>query len=349
MKITESAFGCTSFGTPVKQYTLENSRGVSVRLISYGAAVRSVVLPDRSGRMRDVVLGYDSIADYEAQGAYFFGAVIGRVANRIENARFTLNGKEYRLSANHEGQNCLHGGERGFDKRCWEGRADGESVRFSYSSPDGEEGFPGNLRTTVNYRLTEDDRMIIDEHAVSDKDTIVNLTNHTYFNLDGHDKGSIGDHWMQIFSDRFAESDEQCLATGNLISVEHTPFDFRRGRQIGDVIDEKHCQLLQTGGYDHSFCIRDYNGMVRQAADVYAEGSGIRMRVLTNKPAIHFYSGNFMKTIGGKQGAVYGYRGGFCLETQFLPNAMKCFLFPSIVLRKGEEYLFRTIYEFSVK
>lgn len=348
MKIRENIFGHTSRNEEVKQFIIENEQGASLQLISYGAAIQSIIIPDQNGQMKDVVLGYDSIEQYEELGEYYFGATIGRVANRIENSSFLLNGKKYTLPSNQGKGNCLHGGIRGFDKRNWESKIAGNRALFSYFSSDGEEGFPGALKVTVSYEFTSNNQVIIDEYAVSDSDTIINLTNHSYFNLTSHSNGSINDHYLQILADYFAESDEECLTTGNFINVERTPFDFRKIRRIGDVIDVNHRQQLLVGGYDHSFCIQGYNGMVRQAAKVCSKESGIVMRVLTNKPAIHFYSGNFMKQMPGKQGTSYRYRGGFCLETQYLPNAMKQTRFPSIILRKGDEYMFRTIYAFSI-
>lgn len=348
MKIKESIFGVTSSGETVKRYDMENGTGASISLISYGAAIQSVIVPDKTGAMRDILLGYDTIEDYEAQGEYFFGATIGRVANRIEGARFVLNGKEYGLPVNNGKRNCLHGGNRGFDKRNWQSKIDGETVQFTYCAADGEEGFPGALRITATYAFTNADEILIDYHAVSDADTIINITNHSYFNLSAHDNGAIDAHVLTIHADRFAESSDECLATGRFIDVAGTRFDFSGGQRIGDALDASDCQQQLVGGFDHSFLISGYDGSVREAASVVSPKSGVRMRVLTNKPSIHFYSGNFMKDMPGKHGARYGYRGGFCLETQYLPNAMRHANFPSIILRAGDDYRFRTVYAFSV-
>lgn len=348
INISQKVFGKTCQGEDVIEYTVKNSSGSYISLISYGAAIRCACVPDKNGTLRDVVLGYDTVSDYEKED-YFFGATIGRVANRIEDAHFTLNNKEYSLVVNNGTRNCLHGGNYGFDKRNWIGEIAGNSVIFHRVSPDGEENFPGNLSVKVTYSFTEENEIIVDYEAVSDADTIVNMTNHTYFNLSGHDSGSIEYHTLQIEADQFAQSNDECLATGNIINVAGTSFDFRTSKVLGTVFDDLDSQQKLVGGYDHSFLIRGYNGMVRKAAQAVSPYSGIALSVYTNKPSVHFYSGNFMKKMPSKGGRGYDYRGGLCLETQYLPNAMKNQNFPSIILHAGDMYLFRTKYCFSVK
>lgn len=348
MKITKTVFGKTAGGQTVDKYVIENRSGASISLITYGAALQSICVPDRDGCLRDILLGYDTMSDYEQQ-AYFFGATIGRVGNRIENARFTLNGKEYRLAVNSGTRNCLHGGVRGFDTQNWQGEICGDAVVFSRLSPDGEENFPGNLLVKASYRFTDRNEIVIDYEAVSDADTIINMTNHSYFNLSGHGSGSIAAHQLKVNADSFAESNDECLATGRYLPVEGTSFDFREFKSLEDAFDSEDSQQKAVGGFDHSFLIRGWNGMVREAAEAYSPESGILLSVRTNKPAIHFYSGNFMEEMPAKGGGQYDCRGGFCLETQYLPNAMKNSHFPSIVLHKGDTYLFRTVYGFSVQ
>lgn len=348
MDISRHIFGTTSDGQQVEKFVVTNSSGASISLISYGAAIQAICVPDRDGALRDVLLGYDSVEEYESNGNYFFGATIGRVANRIENACFRLGSKNYPLVINHGTRSCLHGGNKGFDKQVWQGEVVGDSVVFSRLSPDGEEGFPGNLLIKAVYTFTEKNEIVIDYEAETDSDTIINITNHSYFNLDGHDAGDIGGHSLAIAADQFAESNDECLATGSFLELADTKFDFRSPVLLKDAFDPEDSQQKLVGGYDHSFLIRGYNGMVRLAAEVFSAASGIRMRVYTNKPSIHFYSGNFMEEMPAKGGGKYDYRGGFCLETQYLPNAMKNTHFPSIVLHAGDTYLFRTVYSFSL-
>lgn len=346
MIINKSLFGKTAQGLDVMLFTMVNSSGSSVSFISYGAAVQSICVPDKNGKMTDVLLGYDTVGDYERE-SYFFGATIGRVANRIENARFTLNDKAYALVINHGRRSCLHGGNFGFDKQNWQGEICGDKVVFSRTSPDGEEGFPGDLNVKVTYSFSDCNELSMDYEAVSSADTIINMTNHSYFNLSGHDSGNIDDHLLKINADTFAESNDECLATGKFLNVEDTGFDFRASRALRDAFNPDETQQKVVGGFDHSFLIRGYNGMVRLAAEVRSPQSGICMKVFTNKPSIHFYSGNFMENMPAKNGGSYDYRGGLCLETQYLPNAMKNTNFPSIILRAGDAYLFRTVYAFS--
>lgn len=349
MKISKVNFGLTTDGIEAHLYCIENNNGASISLINYGAAIQAINVPDKHGNITDVLLGYDTINEYQEYGEYFFGATIGRVANRIEDSSFDLNGKTYILPVNNGRRNSLHGGIRGFDKCIWDAETVESGVKFSRLSKNGEEGYPGNLTVSVSYQFTDDNEIIIDYDAVADADTIVNMTNHSYFNLSGHSKGNIGNHTLIINADKFLESNNECLATGNYIDVEGTPFDFRNVRKIGDVINAGHIQQEYVGGFDHSFVLRDCSKVMKEAAIAKSPDSGIIMKVSTNKPAIHLYSGNFMKPMPGKEGTRYNYREGFCLETQYYPNSMKQKHFPSIILKKGEKYRFRTIYAFSTE
>lgn len=349
MKISKTNFGVTADGEKVYAFLIENSKGASINLINYGAAIQAINVPDRNGKLVDVSLGYDTVKEYEDHGEYFFGATIGRVANRIEDAHFELNGKTYSLPINHGKRNSLHGGAKGFDKRIWDATVEGNAVKFFRVAADGEEGYPGNLSVSVLYQFTDDNEIIIDYDATTDADTLVNITNHSYFNLSGHSEGYIGNNTLKINADRFIESNDECLATGNFIEVEGTPFDFRTIKVIDKVINAGHIQQDCVGGFDHSFILREGSKVMKEAAVAASPASGIVMAVVTNKPAIHFYSGNFMKPMTGKGGVKYDYRTGFCLETQYFPNPMKNKHFHSIVLKAGEKYQFRTIYAFSIE
>ena len=355
MSITSFSFGQLKDGTDVTAYRIENSIGASVTLIDYGATIQSLKVPDCTGKLTDVVLGYDTAAEYEA-GDGFLGATIGRVGNRIGGAQFSLNGKTYRLADNDNG-NCLHGGVRGFDKCLWNGEAvpakagvrgaagaaeagaAGDSVVFTRLSPDGEENFPGNLTVRVTFTLTADNALRIRYDADTDQDTLVCLTNHAYFNLEG--KGSVLDHLLTVHADRFCENDPHCLPTGKLLPVEGTPFDFRTEKAIGRDIKADDVQLRNDGGYDHCYVL---SGL--KAAVLTAPGTGIRMQVFTDLPGMQLYSGNFLTTRKGHGGQVFGYRDAVALETQLFPNGMNCYGFPSPVLRAGRHLESETIYAF---
>lgn len=330
-------FGLTKSGEEVAEYILENKNGIKLSLISYGAAIRSVVLPDGT----DIVLGFDTVEGYENHDKYM-GAVIGRCANRIKGGRFRLNGSEYTLAVNN-GTNHLHGGEKGFDKKVWKGFADSDSVTFTLFSPDMEEGYPGDLNVTVKYTLSEDNEIIILYSALSTEDTIVNLTNHTYFNLDGH--GSVEEHMLAIYADEFTAIDETGCSDGSILSVDKTPMDFRNKKKIGTDIEADFKQTAYAGGYDHNFILKhSFSDEIKKAAS--AENGKVTLEVWTDQPGVHFYSGNFLDgTDIGKNGVKYEKRGGFALETQDWPDAVNHDGFPSPILKRGNHYRSTTIFK----
>lgn len=343
--IISKDFGSLNDGRKVTLYTLSNGT-TEVDIMNYGATIVSIRTPDASGVVRDVLCGWATPRDYQSHGGYL-GAIIGRNSNRVKNARFLLNQKEYQLGAN-EKSNNLHGGPNGFDTKLWDLSVAGEQLVCKYQSKDMEEGFPGNLSVTVTYSLSEDHALSLDYHAVSDQDTVVNLTNHAYFNLGGHDSGDILDHQMKIYADFYTPVDEDCCPTGEVAPVKGTVFDFTQSRRIGDDIDHVP-DFSITGGYDHNFVLNTREKELTVAAEVYCKATGIRMEVFTNKPAIQFYAGNMMDQGTGKDGAVYDKRHAFCLETQLNPNCLAHPHLGSSILRKGEIYQDRTVYRFSVQ
>jgi len=345
MKVTRDFFAKTSSGSDVHIYHLTNAAGARVDVLDFGCVVQSIVVPDRHGDMRDVCLGYDDIAQYEGDSAYF-GAIVGRHANRIEKGKFTLNGKEYQLATNN-GPNHLHGGNKGFNVRVFDCDYTDSSIEFRYLSPDGEEGYPGNLEVKIVYDFTDDNELVMHMTAESDADTVVNLANHAYFNLEGDDSGDILDHELKLYASQFTENDADCLPTGVIADVDGTPFDFREAKVIGRDIDEANEQLKNGRGYDHNFVLGG-EGM-KPVAEVYSPVSGILMKVHTTLPGVQFYSGNFLTPRKGKKGASYDYRDGLCLETQFFPNGMAHPHFPSPILKKGEAFDHTTIYKFETK
>ena len=352
MGLKKLPFGQTADGKQVDLYTLTNAGGMEVKITTYGAAVVSLVVPDRNGQPADVVLGYDSLEDYITGGSYF-GCVVGRYANRIAGARFTLNGTEYRLAAN-EGDNHLHGGLRGFDKTVWQAREFEDNtetgLRFSYLSPDGEEGYPGNLACTVSYTLGAANALRIDYLAVTDLPTIVNLTNHAYFNLAGAGSGEILNHELMINADRFTPIDSRLIPTGELKRVAGTPFDFTRPSVISARIDHGHEQLIFGKGYDHNWVLNKDGDGPCLAARVLERHSGRTLEVYTTQPGLQFYSGNFLANrIAAKASQVYQHRGGFCLETQHFPDSPNRLGFPSTVLDPGSKYEHTTIYKFTAE
>jgi aldose 1-epimerase len=349
-KVRKQVFGKTSSGETVELYTLTNSKGMEATIMTYGGIIVSLKVPDRSGKSGDVVLGFDSFEAYLKEHPYF-GAIIGRYGNRIGKGRFSLNGVEYKL-ARDDGENHLHGGIKGFDKVVWkakqvEGRGR-SALELSYLSKDGEEGYPGNLSVTVTYTLTEANEVRIDYQATTDKDTVVNLTNHSYFNLAGQGEGDILGHQMMINADRFTPIDSGLIPTGELQSVDGTPFDFRRPHTIGERIEVDVQQLKFGKGYDHDFVLNGSAGTLRLAARVIEPGSGRVMEVSTTEPGVQFYSGNFLDgKLRGKGGKVYQARYGFCLETQHFPDSPNKPGFPSVVLKPGGRYQTTTVYRFS--
>lgn len=338
MTIEKTYFGTTA-GAEVYRYTLKNEHGYHVSIITYGGAITSLWSPDRTGVFGDIVLGFESLEEYTSNPRYF-GALIGRHANRIARGRFTLNGVEYQLPRNN-GTNHLHGGFRGFDKRVWTAKEGDDVLHLSYFSKDGEEGYPGNVEAFVDYRLS-DDELSIDYRATSDRDTIVNLTNHSYFNLKG--EGTILDHELTLHADSFTPVSEDLIPTGEIAPVTGTPMDFCDGRAIGSEIG------LTAAGYDHNYVLNHWDGTLRSAVRLYEPTSGRVLEILTTQPGMQFYSGNFLDgRFIGKNGVAYVKYAGLCLEPQHFPDAPNHPNFPSTVLRAGEEYRQSTVFRFSAE
>lgn len=350
---TKKSFGKTPDGQPVDLYVLTSKGGAEASITNYGGAVVSLKMPDRSGKMADVVLGYDT-ADGYVNDKSFFGALVGRYGNRIGHAQFALDGKTYTLAKNN-GENSLHGGIKGFNKAMWTAKImpakDGQSLELSYLSKDGEEGFPGNLKVSVIYTLTDSNALRIAYSATTDKKTVVNLTNHSYFNLAGQGSGDILGHLLMIQADKFTPVDAGLIPTGEFRDVAGTPFDFRKELAIGARIDQDEEQLKLGGGYDHNFVLRRSNDPGESlAARVLEPASGRVLEVWTTEPGVQFYTGNFLdgKTIG-KGGVTYPRRSAFCLETQHYPDSPNQPKFPSVVVNPGEHYHTITTYKFSVE
>ncbi|KPK86645.1 MAG: aldose epimerase [Bacteroides sp. SM23_62_1] len=352
--VNQENFQGTYKDCPTDLYTISNTNGLVMQATNYGGKIVTLFIPDRDGNMGDVVFGYPNIGDY-LDGDPYFGAIVGRYANRINAGRFTLDNTEYQLPLNEGGRNMLHGGNSGFDDVVWTAvqvdSEEGKAVKLTYLSPDGDQGFPGNLEVEVIYTLTDENELIVDYRAVTDQPTIINLSQHSYFNLAGHGAGSILDHELVIHADYFTPVDENLIPTGELRPVEGTPFDFRSQHKIGERIEDDYEQLKTGRGYDHNFILKkDVQGELSFAGSVYNSISGRLMEVFTTHPAMQFYTGNFLDgSATGKDGAVYHYRTGFCLETQFYPDSPNHPEFPSTVLRPGEEYKHRTIFKFSTK
>lgn len=351
-KITKKAFGKTADGKAVDIYTLTNSSGAETTIITYGGTVVSLKVPDKKGKLGDVVLGFDSVADYEKSTSYI-GALIGRYGNRIGKGRFTLNGKEYVLATNN-GENHLHGGPKGYDKVVWTARpltdANGANLELTYLSRDGEEGYPGNLSIKVVYSLTEKNELKIVYSATTDKDTVVNLTHHSYFNLAGAGSGDILNHQLTLNAAKFTPTDAGSIPNGELRSVKGTPFDFTKATAIGARINQDDEQLKFGQGYDHNWVLKRTRSGLSLAATVYEATSGRTMEVFTTEPGLQFYSGNFLDgSIKGKDGKDYPRRSAFCLESQHYPDSPNKPKFPSTTLKKGQRYSTTTIYKFGVR
>ena len=349
-RIERKTWGTTPEGQAVELFTLTREGAPTVAVTSHGAYIVSILAADREGRTVDVVLGYGDLAGYLGDTGYL-GAVVGRYANRIAGGTFSLGGQHYTLARNN-GPNALHGGPQGFHKKVWAARVvsgpDGDTLELSCVSPDGEEGYPGTLTATVVYSLTADGGLRLDYSATTDAPTVVNLTNHAYFNLAGEGSGDVLGHEMQLEADAFTPVDDTLIPTGELRPVEGTPFDFRTPVAIGARIDDPHPQLQVGGGYDHNFVVRGTPGELRLAARVYEPGSGRVLEVLATNPGVQVYTGNFLDgSIAGKSGRAYEKRGGFCLETQHFPDSPNQPGFPSTVLRPGETYRSTTVYRFS--
>ena len=339
------AFGKTGAGQETVLYTLENKNGMQIAVSDYGATLVKVIVPDARGQKRDVVLGYDDAAGYEA-GDKFFGATIGRVANRIGGASFELNGKTYELARNDNGNN-LHSGMDFYSKRMWTAAEYGpDHVTFTLHSPDGDQGYPGAVDLTVTYTLTEENEVRIHYHAVPDADTLLNMTNHSYFNLAGQDSGTILDQEVWIGADAYTEADAQSIPTGAVLPVEGTPMDFRVRKAIGRDIEADFQALAFGGGYDHNWAL---NGSgYRKVAEFSSAQSGITMEVFTDLPGMQLYCGSFLEGDKGKGGVSYGKRSGVCFETQYFPDAVHKENFEGPVVRAGEAYDTVTAYRFSV-
>lgn len=350
--ITKEPFGTTTDSIPVDKYILTNEKGMEISVITYGGIITSWTAPDKNGNYQDIVLGYDSLAQYEKSTPYF-GALIGRFGNRIAKAKFTLDGTEYTLAAN-DGPNHLHGGVKGFDKVVWnasEKTTDSTaSLVLTYLSKDMEEGYPGNLQTTVTYTLNNDNTLDVVYEATTDKKTIVNLTQHSYFNLSGDFSKPILDHKISINADSFLPVDATLIPTGEIKDVTNTPFDFRESKTIAKDIEAKDEQLKRGLGYDHCWVLNNQNQGVRLAATAYNVETGRMLEVYSDEPAIQLYTGNFLNgTLPSKQGGTYAHRTGFCLETQHYPDSPNQKDFPSVVLSPGENYVSKTSFKFSVK
>ena len=339
-------------GKEVYLFTIKNSKGMIAEISNYGGTLVSLKVQGKEGTFDDVILGYDTLKDYRKY-KYFFGATVGRVANRIENASFEINGTKYNVAKN-EGENHIHGGIVGFDKVVWKEKIGSKdtnnSVELSYLSVDGEEGYPGNLNVKVKFTVTEENELKIEYNAISDKDTIVNLTNHSYFNLTGQGSGDILKHKVMINADKFTINDKYAIPTGEIAEVKNTPMDFRKLTYVGENISSGYEQIMFGSGYDHNYIINTSGKKLEKAAEVYDEKSGRVMEVYTTKPGVQFYTGNFLTGLElGKGGTTYNKRNGLCLETQYFPNAINNKNFTSPILKAKQSYEHKTIYKFSIR
>ena len=342
LKVSKKSYGRTAAGEKVHEFTLQNGNGITVKLINYGATLTSLVTPDRDGKLADIVLGYDDIRGYESD-PIFSGCVVGRFANRISNASFELEGKQYPLAANFEGGHHLHGGEVGFNARVWDAQIvkqeSAVGVAFTLVSQDGEEGYPGRLVVRMKYLLNDNDDLVMDYYATTDKTTHINLTQHSYYNLAGHDSGDVHQHFVRLYCDHYLPVDEHGVPTGEVKSVEGTPFDFRKGARIDRQVAE--------GRYDHNYVL----SMERPEKPILlarvSEGStGRGMAVRTDQPGVQFYTSIHMKETPGRNGAVYNTNQALCLETQHFPDTPNKPNFPTTVLKPGEEFRSKTIHHF---
>jgi len=348
--VEEQPFGTTKEGKKITLYTLTNSHHVEVRAMNYGAIIVSLRVPDRKQQVADIVLGHDTLEGYFDNSPHL-GGLVGRYANRIANGSFTLDGVKYSLPKNN-GPNTLHGGIKGFDQAVWQGTAlkGNAGVAFSYLSKDGEEGFPGNLKVKVTYSLTEANELVINYEATTDKPTVLNLSQHSYFNLAGEGTGDILNHEVMINADRFTPVDSTMIPTGELRPVKGTPLDFTTETKVGTRIDDNYEQLVLGKGYDHNFVLNRKAEGLALAARAYESRSGRVMEISTDQPGVQFYTGNFLDgTVTGKQGHVYKQRYGLCFETQHFPDSPNHPEFPSTVLRPGQTFHSHTIWKFSAK
>ncbi len=350
-KVTKQVFGKLADGREVALYTLTNSQGIKVSISTFGAAITSLLIPDRNGKLANVVLGYDSLEGYQQDSCYF-GAIVGRYGNRIGKGRFKLDGKEYQLSIN-DGENHLHGGKNGFNKRLWQAKPiQGDffsAVALTLTSPDGDQGYPGKVKLTVTYKLTEKNELRIIYEGRTDKATILNPTHHSYFNLSGSFTSTILDHLLMMDADFITPVDKGLIPTGKLMNVTGTPMDFRKPTAVGARIGESFEQLAFGKGYDHNWVLNHYDGKVRKVAELYDPASGRLMTVYTDQPGLQFYSGNFLDGKAKGKGVAFQYRTGLCLETQCFPDSPNQPAFPSATLKPGKVYRQTTIYQFSIK
>lgn len=343
MELSRQPYGTTHEGTEVDIFTLKNSRELTVRVITYGCIITSIQMPDRNGKIGEITLGFDSLEGYLPRHPYF-GALVGRFANRITSGRFELAGKHYTLACNEKGRNHLHGGTVGFDKRVWRAEElreeDAAGVRFSYTSPDGEEGYPGELEVAVTYSLNEANELALNYRAETTKATPINLTNHTYWNLSGPGSGTIYDHLLTLNGSRYLSVNEQLIPTGEILPAEGTPLDFRRQKAIGRDIDRL------PVGYDHSFVVDRKDDRVETIARVVDPASGRGFELATTKPAVQLYTGNNLSGIPGAGGKVFNKHSAFCLETEYYPDAVNHPEFPSAILHPGQTYAHTTVHRF---
>lgn len=345
MAITTRSFGKTADGTEVSLYTIKNDNGFAAEVTNFGAILVNLFVPDKTGKTADVVLGYDSVEGYFTNGC-FFGSTVGPSANRIDNASFSIDGVTYQLAAN-DGTNNLHSDDdKGYHKRVWNAQTKDNSVVFTIDDADGSMGFPGNKKVQVTYTVTDENELKIDYDVTSDKNTLINMTNHTYFNLAGHNSGNIEAHKLWIKAFHYTPIFERLIPTGDFVPVIGTPFNFMEMKTIGDEIDADDIQLKYGQGYDHNFIIDGYDGSLQKVASVEEPTTGRKMDVYTDQPGLQFYAGNCITPQTGKQGAAYGKRSGLCLETQCFPDAINQPQFPNTVYGPDRPYKTTTIYKF---
>lgn len=348
--INSATFETAIDGKPVKLYTLENKSGLTVQITNLGGRVVGLWVPDKDGNFVDISIGYKTAQDYVNSNERYYGATIGRYGNRIGKGLFTLEGDTFQLDLNNHG-NTLHGGSKGFCEVVWEGnQVDKNTLELTYLSPDGEQGFPGNLKTKVVYQLTDNNELKVEYRATTDKPTVVNLTHHSFFNLKGEGNGTINDHLLYINANAITPVDSLLIPTGEIVPVEGTPFDFRKATSIGERVDEENEQLGYGLGYDHNFVLNTAKEGLTHAATVKAPATGISMEIHTNEPGLQFYGGNFMNGSDvGKYGIPFKHREAFCLETQHFPDSPNQPNFPSTTLKPGEEYYSICVHKFSAE
>ncbi|XP_076354022.1 galactose mutarotase [Tachypleus tridentatus] len=351
MVVEEDFFGRMKVKSPycdteiIRRFTLVNENGMSIQLITYGAAITSIKVPDKNGTVEDVVLGFDNLEGYQNH-PYYFGCTVGRVTNRISNGTFRIGNKEYILEKN-DGPNHLHGGSHGFNKIVWDSLVEGSSVTFSHHSPSRNQGYPGEVMCYVTYQLTDDNEVLIDYKATSTQTTPLNLTNHSYFNLGGHGSGPVYNHTVTVNADYYTPVGETLIPTGEIADVTRTVFDLRKSTDLASIMNR-----IPGGGFDHNFCVNGEIGTSRLAAKVFHSGSGRSLEVWTTQPGVHFYTGDSLPTndsLKGKGGAIYKKHGGFCLETQHYPDSVNKPNFPSCIIGPGELYQHTTVFKFAVE